>query len=184
MVSTVRSTPFLMSSKWFGSTETVGSSTKRRNSDSYSSRCELAKDKRLSRFNVVDIQILRRTVLRELARHNKANRSDTTSALHSTRDCALNGISRATNPRNAASTCLRRFCIKLRPSPRVHSKGSVLRVILASPCSDWTRPGLVRTRDYQVFVLGGLREKKVFCPGNTLPRFCPGSSRVHYRPAK
>src|SRR3569832_64393 len=61
-----------MSSKCFGSTETVGSSTKRRSSDSYSSRCELAKDKRLSRFNVLDIQILRRTVVRELARHNKA----------------------------------------------------------------------------------------------------------------
>src|SRR5215213_9107349 len=60
-----------MSSTWFGSTETVGVSTKRRSSDSYSSRCEFAKDKRLSRFNVVGIQILRRTVVRELARHNK-----------------------------------------------------------------------------------------------------------------
>src|SRR5215213_4979277 len=74
MVSTVRSTPFLMSSKWFGSTETVGSSTKRCSSDSYSSRCELAKDKRLSRFNVVDIQILRRVVVRDRG-NNKAYRS-------------------------------------------------------------------------------------------------------------
>jgi len=29
-----------------------------------------------------------------------------------------------------------------------------------------------------------LREKKVFCPGNTLPRYCPGNSRINYRPAK
>src|ERR1041385_2023160 len=112
-----------MSSKWFGSTETVGSSTKRRSSDSNSSRCELAKDKRLSRFNVLDIQILRRTVVRE--RGNNKALSLEFKRLNSKRE---------TIPRIAASTCLRRFCIKLRPAPRVHSKGQVLRVILASPC--------------------------------------------------
>src|ERR1051325_740269 len=45
-----------MSSAWAGSTETVGVSTKRLSSVSNSSRCELAKDIRLSRFNVVGIQ--------------------------------------------------------------------------------------------------------------------------------
>src|SRR5215213_982258 len=32
--------------------------------------------------------------------------------------------------------------------------------------------------------LGGLREKKVFCPGNILSRYCPGTSRINYCPAK
>ena len=36
----------------------------------------------------------------------------------------------------------------------------------------------------EFFGLGGLREKKVFCPGNTLPRYCPGNSRIYYRSAK
>ena len=36
----------------------------------------------------------------------------------------------------------------------------------------------------EFFGLGGLREKKVFCPGNTLPRYCPGNSRINYRSAK
>src|ERR1043166_7920429 len=45
-----------MSSAWPGSTETVGISTKLCRSVSNSSRCELAKDNRLSRFNVVGIQ--------------------------------------------------------------------------------------------------------------------------------
>src|SRR5205085_12692030 len=49
------------------STETVGVSTNRRSSASNSSRCELAKDKRLSRDNGVAIKILRRTVVRACA---------------------------------------------------------------------------------------------------------------------
>src|SRR5215218_7402732 len=32
--------------------------------------------------------------------------------------------------------------------------------------------------------LGGLREKKVFCPGNILTRYCAGTSRINYCPAK
>src|SRR5215213_4481248 len=166
MVSTVRSTPFLMSSKWFGSTETVGSSTKRCSSNSYSSRCEFAKDKRLSRFNVVDIQILRRTVVRELAR---------AIIKHSwTGDQSPNrGIYMPTAfLQKTSSGALRTF---KRFGASCYSGVPVFR---SDPAQT------VRTNDLQVSVLGGLREKKVFCPWNTLPRYCPGTSRIDYCPAK
>src|ERR1044071_1613810 len=66
-----------MSSRWLGSTETVGVSTKRFSSASNSSRCELAKDKRLSRFNVVGgIQDPPSNCRARACGHNKTNRSD------------------------------------------------------------------------------------------------------------
>src|SRR5918911_4722500 len=33
-------------------------------------------------------------------------------------------------------------------------------------------------------VLGGLREKKLFCPGNSFRYFCSNTSRINSRPAK
>lgn len=66
--------------------------------------------------------------------------------------------------------------------PRVHSKGLVLRVILASRVS---YPKPARQLEPAIYsFLGGLREKKVFCPGNSIPRFGPGSSCIDFRPAK
>src|ERR1051325_2074164 len=157
-----------MSSKCFGSTETVGSSTKRRSSDSYSSRCELAKNKRLSRVSVLDIQILRQTVVRELDLHNKALRSSLRN--------------RETNPRMAASTCLRRFCKETSSgAPRTFKR---FGASCYSGVPVFRRPGRSEPAIYRFSLLGGLREKKVFCPGNTLPRYCPGNSRIDYRPTK
>src|SRR6185369_15434360 len=130
MVSTVSSTPFLMSSKWFGSTETVGVSTKRCSSFSNSSRCELAKDKRLSRFNVVGIQ-------------------DPPSNCR----CESPAIIKQIGPISPIGPYSHRrpFLQSRHLHAYGHSKGSLLRVILASRVSDRNPALTVRTQLDTVF---------------------------------
>jgi hypothetical protein len=84
------------------------------------------------------------------------------------------------------------------------TKAQALRVILASPSfrpetrpqstvdcqlpiADWkaTRFSKIGNRQSTFGnLLGGLREKKLFCPGDSFPHFRFNSSRVHSRPAE
>jgi hypothetical protein len=61
----------------------------------------------------------------------------------------------------------------------VHSKAAPLRVILASPF-----PAERMAPELAMMFLGGLREKKLFCPGNSIYRFRPGTPRHNFCPAK
>src|ERR1043166_4911357 len=71
------------------------------------------------------------------------------------------------------------------------TKAQALRVILASP-SFRLEPRPPNSRNPVpepvivscIEVLGGLREKKLFCPGNYFPCFSPDRSRIHSRSAK
>src|ERR1700752_5464522 len=96
-----------MSSAWFGSTETVGVSTKRFSNASNSSRCEFANDNRLSRFNVVGIQILRRTVVRELCAQIIKQRASKSYRTYLTKQAEAENTGRLTRLLLFSASCSR-----------------------------------------------------------------------------